>query len=318
MREDLVTVTYKYRKLSKVIVRYIDMNNNIEIEKVEVEYKEGDNYTTESKNISGYKLIEIPVNANGVVGREDIEVVYEYRKIGGGIEIKYIDEVTGEEIETTEYEVGLVEEKYQIAEKEISGYELVEIPTNVTGIITEEKIIVTYKYRKISKVIVMYIDKESGREISREEKEYKEGENYKIESKEISGYKLIEKPKNTEGIVERKDIEVKYYYEREKVFVKVEINIVDENGNIIEVIEKEGYVGDKEEIELPEVDGYYIEEKSIVIEYGKENNINVVYKKKLFDLPNTSDINIYVYVGIFIISIIVISVVIINETKKNK
>ena len=129
----------------------------------------------------------------------------------------------------------------------------------------------------------MYIDKESGEEISREEREYKEGESYKIESKEISGYKLIEKPKNTEGIVERKDIEVKYYYEREKVLVKVEINIVDENGKVIEVIEKEGNIGDKEEIELPEVDGYYTEDKSIVIEYGKENNISVVYKKKLFD-----------------------------------
>ena len=224
----------------------------------------------------------------------------------------------GEEIETTEYEVGLVEEKYQIEEKEIAGYELVEIPTNVTGTITEEKIIVTYKYRKVSKVIVMYIDKESGEEISREEKEYKEGESYKIESKEISGYKLIEKPKNTEGIVERKDIEVKYYYEREKVLVKVEINIVDESGKIIEVIEKEGYVGDKEEIELPEVDGYYTDDKNIVIEYGKENNISVVYKKKLFDLPNTSDINIYVYIGIFIVSIITVSLLIINKFKKKK
>ena len=77
-----------------------------------------------------------------------------YKKASGGVEVKYIDEVTGEEIELAENKTGYYGEEYQTVEKEIAGYEVVEVPTNKEGIMSEEKITVTYKYRKVSKVIV--------------------------------------------------------------------------------------------------------------------------------------------------------------------
>jgi len=435
MEEEKIIVTYKYRKLSKVIVKYIDINNNSEIEKEEVEYKEGDNYTVEEKEINGYRIVEIPENINGIIGREDIEVIYGYKKIAGGVEVKYIDEVTNEEIGTTEVIEGLEKDRYETEEKEIEGYELTLTPTNKVGEMTEEKITVIYRYRKLSKVVVKYVDLNNGNEIEKVDAEYKEGENYTTESKEINGYKLVEMPSNVNGIVGRKDIEVIYgykkiaggiivkhideesgekikeekisglvgekystnklelekynyvevvgneegelneevieiiyYYEKKQAIVevvyedengkeiykeilegrvgekykveikdienyrvieipesiegiygveeivvkvkverersKVIINIVDEKGNIISIIEKEGYVGESEEINLPEIDGYYTDEKSIVIEYGKENNISITYKKMLFNIPNTSDIDIYMYIFIIVISVI--------------
>ncbi len=449
MQEEKITVIYKYRKLSKVIVKYMDLNSGNEIEKEEKEYKEGDNYTVEAKEISGYKLVEMPENANGVVGRENIEVEYGYKKISGGVEVKYIDEVTNEEIGEKEKIEGLEKDRYETEEKEIEGYEIAVIPTNKVGEMTVEKITVTYRYRKLSKVIVKYVDINSGNEIEKEEAEYKEGENYITESKKIKGYKLVEIPSNINGIVGRKDIEViygyrkisggvivkhidkesgekikeekisglvgekystnklelekynyvevigneegelsgkvievVYYYEKKQAIVeviyedkngkeiykeilegkvgeeykveikdienykvieipesiegiygvdeivvkvkverersKVIINIVDENGNIIETIEKEGYVGESEEINLPEIDGYYTDEKSIVIEYGKENNISITYKKMLFNIPNTSDIDIYMYIFIIVISAITSFVMYSKILAKNK
>lgn len=48
--------------------------------------------------------------------------------------------------------------------------------------------------------------------------------------------------------------------------------------------------------------GYYTDEKSVEIVYWKENNINVIYKKTLFGIPNTSDINIGMYILIILMS----------------
>ncbi len=313
MKEGTITVTYKYRKLSKVIIKYIDLNSGNEIEKEEKEYKEGENYTTESKEISGYKLVETSGKVNGIVGRKEIEVIYGYKKIAGGVKVKHIDKENNEVIKEEKIE-GLVGEKYNTKRLELQKYNFIEVVGNEEGKLSGEVIEVVYYYEKKQAIIEVIYEDEKGKEIYKEIIEGKVGEKYKVEVKEIENYKIINTSENIEGEYTIEEIVVKIKVEKLKV--KVTINIVDEKGNIIETIEKEGNIGNTEEIELPKIDGYYTEEKSIVIEYGKENNINIVYKKMLFNIPNTSDKNIYVYIGIFVVSVIVICTVAIIIKKK--
>ena len=62
MTVEKITVTYEYRKLSDVTVKYVDENTGEEIpgvDRVVTTYKEGENYTTEKKEISGYQFTKI-------------------------------------------------------------------------------------------------------------------------------------------------------------------------------------------------------------------------------------------------------------------
>ncbi len=87
-----ITVTYEYRKLSNVTAKYIDLNSNEEIsDKVITTLKEGEDYTTQEKEIEGYELVKIPENKSGVVGSSDIEVIYVYDLIKGKITVTKVD-----------------------------------------------------------------------------------------------------------------------------------------------------------------------------------------------------------------------------------
>ena len=86
------------------------------------------------------------------------------------------------------------------------------LPTNAIGEMEEDLITVKYYYEKEARVIVKYVDKETGEELYKEEIKGYEGDPYETERKEFDGYDLIEEPKNKEGKMEEKDITVIYYY----------------------------------------------------------------------------------------------------------
>ena len=89
MTDGKTTVIYEYRKVSNVTAKYIDENYGTEIvADVVTEYKEGDAYTTEEKTFDGYQLTVAPDNAVGTVERENIEVIYKYKKISEGVEVQ--------------------------------------------------------------------------------------------------------------------------------------------------------------------------------------------------------------------------------------
>ena len=232
MTVEKITVTYEYRKLSDVIVKYVDENTGEEIsgvDKVVTTYKEGDTYTTLKENINGYQFTKDSGNTTGTVERENIEVIYYYKKISAGVEVKYIDQVTRDEVATGKTLYGLENDPYETEAKEITGYELVLTPSNASGEMTVEKITVTYEYRKLSDVTVKYIDENTGKEIPGVDRivtTYKEGENYTTEKKEISGYQFTKDSGNTTGTVERENIDVVYYYK--KTSAGVEVRYIDQ------------------------------------------------------------------------------------------
>ena len=160
MGREEIEVVYEYKMISDgLIVKYIDVNYNTEItQEVKQTLKEGDLYTTEEKSFEGYKLTSKTDNTSGVMARENIEVVYEYKKISAGVDVKFIDQVTGEEIADKEHQDGLEKDNYTTTPKTIENYELVKTPTNKNGEMTVELITVTYEYRKLSDVVEKYID----------------------------------------------------------------------------------------------------------------------------------------------------------------
>ncbi|MBR3325362.1 MAG: MucBP domain-containing protein [Clostridia bacterium] len=77
------TIKIYYNKIPKGIinVKYIDIDTNNEIsESTNITDYLGSKYWTETKNIEGYELNELPSNASGTIKEETEEVIYYYRK----------------------------------------------------------------------------------------------------------------------------------------------------------------------------------------------------------------------------------------------
>ena len=256
MEEELITVNYYYIKKAVLEVNYVNVLNNEPLtDKVVDNTKhEGDLYTTEEKTFNGYDLVEVPDNSSGtmevqtdadgnIVNNKTIVTYYYAQK--AQVEEHHIDILTNDEIEEPTIHNGHVGDEYNIPSKEFLSYALVTqdedgnsmLPTNSSGQMTEEKIIVTYYYNQPAKVIVHYVDREAGKELEETNEEGElvpsqvviEGQKddeYKTEAKEFLYYKLVEKPLAEQGKMNveiTKDennndivnniIDVYYYYE---------------------------------------------------------------------------------------------------------
>ena len=297
-RDEVIEVKYYYIKKVSVVVKYVDETTGEEISGSErIEGHENDEYTTEKKDIEDYNLSKIPENASGtmtVTKNEDgtydteIEVIYYYKKQAGGVIENHID-VDSNKVLVTEKHEGNIGDEYDIPSREFSGYDLVidNLPNNSKGEMTEEKIEVNYYYKKKAKVVVEYIDKQTGEKITEDEIiQGHIGDDYKTEEKTFDGYDLIEKPTNGEGEMTEEEIVVKYYYERK---AEVEVKYL-EKGTDYEVEEGEtisGHVGDKYETEQKEVAYYKFVEKTTNWKGNMtKEKITVIYyyEKEIFNL----------------------------------
>lgn len=287
--ESPITITYYYIKQSNVVSKYIDENSNSNIiDDILQIYKEKEEYTTEEKQFEGYRLVGKTDNTSGIVARENIEVIYKYKKISAGVEIKYIDQVTLEEISQTEYIEGLENDMYSSESKIIDGYELVVTPQNKSGNMSVDKTIVTYEYRKKSNVTVKYIDENTGEEIVPSiVTTYKEGDSYDSENKDLDKYIYTGDTGNAKGIVGRENIEVIYKYKKNSY--GVEIRHIDQATNriiaestFITGLEMDEYTSNPQEIEgyelvkIPENSSGNMAVDRIVVIYEYRKNYNVL------------------------------------------
>lgn len=287
--ESPITITYYYIKQSNVVSKYIDENSNSNIiDDILQIYKEKEEYTTEEKQFEGYRLVGKTDNTSGIVARENIEVIYRYKKISAGVEIKYIDQVTLEEISETEYIEGLENDMYSSESKIIDGYELVVTPQNKSGNMSVDKTIVTYEYRKKFNVTVKYIDENTSEEIVPSiVTTYKEGDSYDSENKDLDKYTYTGDTGNAKGIVGRENIEVIYKYKKNSY--GVEIRHIDQATNriiaestFITGLEMDEYTSNPQEIEgyelvkIPENSSGNMAVDRIVVIYEYRKNYNVL------------------------------------------
>jgi len=79
---------------ANVIVKYVDEYGNEIAEQKNIDGYIHEEYTTDSLDIEGYSLIEVPDNANGIMTEDTITVIYRYEnKVN--VTTKYIDWYTG-------------------------------------------------------------------------------------------------------------------------------------------------------------------------------------------------------------------------------
>ncbi len=210
-------VSYYYIKQSGgIIEKHIDINSGKILAQKEHTGKVGDSYEIEPKEFDGYELVteKLPTNAKGEMAEQSIDVVYYYKKLSS-VKVEYIDKYTGDKLKEEKIE-GYEGDDYQTEDKKFDGYDLIEIPSNSKGKMTDEEIVVKYYYLRKTEVEVQYIEKETGYVIAETENiQGHVGDSYETTEKEISYYKIIENSGNTKGEMTKEKITVIYYYEKE-------------------------------------------------------------------------------------------------------
>ena len=218
--DNTITVTYYYKKTSKVITKYVeiveqekkDENGNVIIdpdtnspvmEEVEVEIAPqtevvelvGEEVGVFPKAIQNYTLLPNQEPKNVIVTREDQVIKYYYTGKAGGVIERHIDDITGDIIEEKVHE-GRQGDYYKIDSKAFEGYDLVteKLPEGSEGYMKEDTIEINYYYKKKAKVIIEYRDEISGEKIIingqdfTEEKIGHESDEYTSEQKDLEGY----------------------------------------------------------------------------------------------------------------------------------
>ena len=296
--ENVINLYYKQKKQVKVITKHVDEATNKEINnpdgtdsKVEETKKEGDSYTTTSKEFENYVLDtkKLPSNAEGTVNKDEITVVYYYKHISAGVIEKHIDFYT-DEVLNNEVHEGSEGDPYEIKSKEFEGYELMEdkLPSNATGEMTKDPIEVKYYYRRPSKLVVDYIDKDTGKKLTDTiTNNLYNGENYTTENKKFDGYELIQIPSNNKGTMGKEQINVVYEYQPIKA--RVTVKYVDEDGKTISATEViEGKINDTYKTDKKDIKNYKyvkVEGNTKGTMDSKEITVTYIYRKESKKAP---------------------------------
>lgn len=251
-------------KLGDLVVKYLEHGTDkVLVPGITDKQKVGTDYTTTAASIDGYDLIAKPTNGNGKYIDGTTEVIYYYAKkkvtppnggggsgssSGGGgsiikkgdLVVKYLDRNTKQELASKITDSQLVGTAYTTAAKDISGYQLMNIPTNEKGKYIDGTTEVIYYYAKKIVIpnekvpegkpeikegvlVIKYLDKDTKKELSSQITDKKlVGTEYVATVKVIDGYELVAVPSNEKGKYIDGTTEVVYYYAQKKVIVPKE------------------------------------------------------------------------------------------------
>ncbi len=250
-------LTYKIDLPSKgVMLKYVDLNTNSEISPEETiigTVNEKYNINSFNKNISGFKLVGIDGETEGVLKKERINVKYNYAK-NASIKIKYVDTLGNNILEPKIIE-GYEGKEYSIYPKDIKGY-ICEVQ-NFSGKMTageEERV---FTYNKLGTVNASYVNEITGESIANDvviTDIY--GNSYKTEEKVIPGYELSKVDGETEGTINSDNTKVTYYYKKQVSMVVKHVDM--ETNKLLDEEVISGLEGDKVEVESKSFDGYVL------------------------------------------------------------
>lgn len=250
-------LTYKIDLPSKgVMLKYVDLNTNSEISPEETiigTVNEKYNINSFNKNISGFKLVGIDGETEGVLKKERINVKYNYAK-NASIKIKYVDTLGNNILEPKIIE-GYEGKEYSIYPKDIKGY-VCEVQ-NLSGKMTageEERV---FTYNKLGTVNASYVNEITGESIANDvviTDIY--GNSYKTEEKVIPGYELSKVDGETEGTINSDNTKVTYYYKKQVSMVVKHVDM--ETNKLLDEEVISGLEGDKVEVESKSFDGYVL------------------------------------------------------------
>ena len=209
---------------SGVQANYIDIDTNEVLSKDSKSGPVGEKVSTEAKNIEGYTLVKKPEIEEFTLTEELQQVNYYYAK-NTTVTARYVDEFTNEEIATSEVIKGKSGDTYETNKKEIEDYDFTKVTGNTSGTMKGENIDVIYYYKHKSKVIVNYIDEETGEKIDTFDKDVHEGDSFTAEERNYENYELTKKPDESTVTVGKEDITLNYYYRKLKFNLQIEMNL---------------------------------------------------------------------------------------------
>ena len=328
MTERTIDVYYYYEpKDCKIIIKYIDIYSEEEIEREEVDgkYDEEIDIRDYSKEIDGYTLRERPEETKVRYTEEEQVYTYKYAR-NMTVRAIYVDP-EGNKVAEDVVIPGYEGKTYETEAKDVDGYELVEIPSNASGTMRigedgKTEIVVTYQYRKIevpipdTKVVEKYVDINSGEVVESYDHNGKVGDKYDIAPRTVKGYVLIQKdkdgnsimPKNERGIMTEEVIEVVYYVAKD---AKVKAKYVVKYGgkDVADEVVIEGYEGKEYSVDPKDIDGYELIEidgnPEGTMKAG-ENVVTFYYAKKATGIIPQTGINIFLY-SMFAVTLVAIA-----------
>lgn len=299
-----ITVVYVYEpKEVTVTVKYTDNKGNkiAEEETFIKKYKEG--YAALAKEITGYKLSEIPENASGQTPADNFVVEYVYiidesqkRTLSASIQYSLGGNIQGADTVTLQKTVQILSEDNvigtdKVSTKKYKGWELDYITVDggkvdkIPASVSDGSTIV-YHYKKAGippvenvHITVKHVD-EDGREIAdAETTEVVSGSSYETHTGTFEGYDFVSDSGNTAGIADS-DIIVTYIYRLQDASVTVKY--VDESEKEIAASDiQTGKYGYEYETEAKDIAGYDFVSASKNTEGTMKGNITVTYTYKL-------------------------------------
>lgn len=217
MPAENVELTANSSKNTTIEIYYIDETNEEMIEdKKIVDGFVGKEYDVKPIQIDGYKYSSSSENITGIMTEETIKIYFKYLK-QTGLNVKYVDINTEEEIMDAKHYDLFSNEEYDVTEdyQDIDSYTFIKDSGNTKGTMINEGMDVIYYYAYNSNITIKFYDKYTNKEIGTPDiVEGYEGKEFTLKPKEIEGYKLIEID-NPEGTIERDGTQVRYYYAKE-------------------------------------------------------------------------------------------------------
>ena len=259
-----IIINYYYKlKDAKIVINYLeDKTNNKLAESTVIDKKYDDKYDVtnykDNKNIStDYKYVSYtstPENAlNGTVSQDVITINYYYALKDATINIKYLDELTGQSILNeeniqTKYGVEYGSLNLDSYKKEITGYDYSKTettPKDISGKVNQDTTTIIHYYKKKSSITIKYIDKYTNKEIdgiSSDVINNYYGDSYNTEENRAEKEKnsifnnytytneYVVTPENTslKGTMNTDTITISYYYKKKS---SITINYIDKYTN---------------------------------------------------------------------------------------
>jgi len=292
--ENVITVTYARRTDLGYVVNYLEKGTN----KPVTGSKTVENITFGSEIYSANDKIKVygydydSADKESIIigtGENVINLYFTLRDTK--VTVHYYEENTTNKVSEDVVFEGKVFTKYETeaARDVASKYELVGIPENATGKMTEEEMVVNYYYRKkATKVIVHFYEEGTTNKLS---------ENVVIDGRIDDGYtttaatdvpakyELSIRPENATGSMTEDTIEVTYFYRVKDAVVNVRYLEKDTNKVVHEQKVVTGRTFDEvitANNEVIAIDGYNydsVNKATLKITTG-ENVINVYYTKR--------------------------------------